>query len=44
MRANAPVTWDEAELLEANMVAKDGSTDAHTLGVTPEAIHEVLRN
>ena len=36
MRANTPVTWDEAELLEANMVAKHGTADAQTLGVTPQ--------
>jgi uncharacterized protein YbjT (DUF2867 family) len=43
MHASTPITWDEAELLEANMVAKDETTDAQALGVTPEAIAAVLR-
>lgn len=43
MRTNTPITWDEAELLEANMVAKQGITDAQALGVTPEAMHAVLQ-
>ena len=42
MHANTPITWDEAELLEANMVAKDGTADALALGVAPEAIAAVL--
>jgi NADH dehydrogenase len=40
---STPITWDEAELIEANMVAKGGTADARTLGVTPEAIAAVLR-
>jgi uncharacterized protein YbjT (DUF2867 family) len=40
---NTPITWDEAELLEANMIAKGGTVDAQTLGVTPETIAAVLR-
>ncbi|HEX4115990.1 MAG TPA: NAD(P)H-binding protein [Solirubrobacteraceae bacterium] len=43
MHANTPITWDEAELLEANMVAKQGTMDAQSLGVVPEALHAVLR-
>lgn len=43
MHTNAPITWDEAELLEANMVAKDGTADAQALGVTPEPITAVLQ-
>src|SRR5580693_1984524 len=43
MHTNTPITWDEAELLEANMVAKDGTADAQALGVTPEAIRAVLQ-
>ncbi len=39
---SAPITWDEAELLEANMVARDGSTDAQALGVDPQPIATVL--
>jgi uncharacterized protein YbjT (DUF2867 family) len=37
-----PVTWDEAELLEANMVAGSGTADAQALGVTPQAMSAVL--
>jgi uncharacterized protein YbjT (DUF2867 family) len=37
-----PITWDEAELLEANMVAKDGCVDAEALGVTPQPMSSVL--
>jgi NADH dehydrogenase len=44
MHTNTPVTWDEAELLEANMVAKGGTADAQALGVTPESIQAVLRS
>jgi hypothetical protein len=40
----APITWDEAELLEANMVAKGGTADALGLGVAPESIQAVLRS
>jgi NADH dehydrogenase len=43
MRTNTPVTWDEAELLETNMVSKHGIADAQTLGVTPEPMHAVLQ-
>jgi NADH dehydrogenase len=38
----APVTWDEAELLEANMVARDGTAHAQALGVLPEPMSAVL--
>jgi uncharacterized protein YbjT (DUF2867 family) len=43
MHTNTPITWDEAELLEANMVAKQGTADAQSLGVIPEALHAVLK-
>lgn len=39
---SAPVTWDEAELLEANMVAGDGAAGTHALGVEPQPISAVL--
>ncbi len=39
---NTPITWDEAELLEANMVAKRGCADAKALGITPQPISAVL--
>lgn len=42
MREKAPVTWEEAELLEVNLVAKDGAADAHALGVTPQRMASVL--
>jgi uncharacterized protein YbjT (DUF2867 family) len=42
MHASTPITWDEAELLEANMVTKEGVADARTLGVTPAPMHAVL--
>jgi uncharacterized protein YbjT (DUF2867 family) len=37
-----PVTWDEAELLEANMVSKRGITDAQALGIAPQPMQAVL--
>jgi uncharacterized protein YbjT (DUF2867 family) len=43
MHTNVPITWDEAELLEANMVAKGGTASAEALGVTPEPMGAVLR-
>jgi NADH dehydrogenase len=39
-----PITWDEAELLEANLIAKDGTADARGLGVTPQRMSAVLEN
>jgi NADH dehydrogenase len=42
MRTNTPVTWDEAELLEANMVSKRGVADAQALGVAPQPMQAVL--
>jgi uncharacterized protein YbjT (DUF2867 family) len=44
MHTNTPIAWDEAELLEANMVAKDGIADAQALDVTPESMQAVLRD
>jgi uncharacterized protein YbjT (DUF2867 family) len=38
----ALITWDEAELLEANMVAKGGCVDAEALGITPQPMSSVL--
>ncbi len=43
LHTNTPITWDEAELLEANMVAKGGIKEAQALGVTPESIAAVLQ-
>ncbi len=41
LHTGTPITWDEAELLEANMVATGGS-DAEVLGVTPQPMSSVL--
>jgi uncharacterized protein YbjT (DUF2867 family) len=41
---NTPITWDEAELLEANMVCQRGVANAQALGVTPEPMRAVLQN
>jgi len=38
----APVTWDEAELMECAMVALAGAADAETLGVRPRTMRDVL--
>jgi uncharacterized protein YbjT (DUF2867 family) len=38
----APATWDEAELLEANMVSRRGAADAEAFGVTPQPMSAVL--
>ncbi len=43
MHTSTPIAWDEAELLEANLVAKNGIADAQALGVTPESMQAVLR-
>jgi NADH dehydrogenase len=40
--AGAPVTWDEAELLEATMVSARGTADAERLGVRPQMMRAVL--
>jgi uncharacterized protein YbjT (DUF2867 family) len=42
MRTHTPVTWDEAELLEANLVSKHGMADAQALGVSPQPMDSVL--
>jgi NADH dehydrogenase len=39
---NTPLTWDEAELLEANMVGARKPTDTQTLGVNPQRMSAVL--
>jgi uncharacterized protein YbjT (DUF2867 family) len=35
-------TWDEAELLEVPLIARRGTADAESLGVTPKPIGAVL--
>ena len=42
MRSSTPLTWDEAELLEANMVSSRGVADAQALGVVPQPMSAVL--
>ncbi|HTA98582.1 MAG TPA: NAD(P)H-binding protein [Solirubrobacteraceae bacterium] len=42
MSTSSPITWDEAELLEANMVAKERVADAQALGVDPASMQAVL--
>ena len=38
----APVTWDEAELLEVSMLSATGAAGTRSLGVEPRAMREVL--
>jgi NADH dehydrogenase len=38
----APVTWDEAELMQVPMLARRGAADAEALGVRPQRIEAVL--
>jgi uncharacterized protein YbjT (DUF2867 family) len=42
MGDKTPVTWEEAELLEVNLIAEDGAADAQALGVTPQELSGVL--
>jgi hypothetical protein len=39
---NTPITWDEAELLEANMVARRDSSGVATLGLNAQPLRAVL--
>ncbi len=43
LHTGTPITWDEAELLEANMVARQGTAGAQALGVTPKSMQAILR-
>lgn len=40
--ARAFATWDEAELMECSMLAREGAADAQRLGVAPKSMGEVL--
>ena len=42
MKSRAPATWDEVELLEVSMTARDGTAGAEALGVTPRTMEAVL--
>ena len=43
MKSKAPVTWDEAELLEVSMTSPRGTADALALGVEPRPMADVLQ-
>jgi NADH dehydrogenase len=43
MKSKAPVTWDEAELLEVSMTSARGTADARALGVEPRPMADVLQ-
>jgi uncharacterized protein YbjT (DUF2867 family) len=40
--SRAPLTWDEAELLETPMLSRTGTADAERLGVAPQPMPAVL--
>lgn len=42
LKANTPISWDEAELLEVSMLALHGTADAQRLGVSPRRMAAVL--
>jgi uncharacterized protein YbjT (DUF2867 family) len=42
MGAKAPVTWDEAEMMQAPMISARGTADAEALGVHPQPMAAVL--
>jgi NADH dehydrogenase len=42
LQSRAPVTWDEAELMEVPMTTPHGTADAEALGVVPKRIAAVL--
>ena len=42
MKSKAPVTWDEAELMEVSLLAEHGTADAERLGVQPLHMAAVL--
>jgi len=42
MKSAAPVTWDEAELLEVSMTSRHGTADCERLGVAPRRLAAVL--
>ena len=43
MKSKAPVTWDEAELLEVSMTSPRGTADALALGIEPRPMADVLQ-
>src|SRR5437764_10461569 len=42
MGPTAPVTWDEVELLQVPLIARQGTADAERLGVLPTSVAAVL--
>jgi len=42
MKSRAPLTWDEAELLEVSMTSRRGCADVVGLGVSPQEMGAVL--
>ncbi|HTB49722.1 MAG TPA: NAD(P)H-binding protein [Solirubrobacteraceae bacterium] len=42
LHESTPITWDEAELLEANMVSPRGTTDTEAFGIAPQSMSAVL--
>jgi len=42
MGPTAPVTWDEVELLQVPLIARQGTADAERLGVLPQPVAAVL--
>jgi NADH dehydrogenase len=42
MKSKAPVTWDEAELMEVSLLTDRGTADAERLGVQPRHMAAVL--
>ena len=42
MKSRAPVTWDEAELLEVSMTSVAGTADAEALDVSPRTMSAIL--
>lgn len=42
MRQSAFATWEEAQLMEVEMVAAEGTADAESLGVSPSPMRAVL--
>jgi uncharacterized protein YbjT (DUF2867 family) len=42
MGPTAPATWDEVELLQVPLLARQGTADAERLGVLPKPVEAVL--
>ncbi len=42
LHTETPLTWDEAELIQANMISKRGIANTHALGVEPAEMCSIL--